>query len=69
MRDTDNDRLYSFELTEQLLSSSQVEAWKEIAAKMQAEGGDEAERMTLDPLKGTQETGKCSLIFKDGFVW
>ena len=64
MRDTDNDRLYSFELTEQLLSGSQVEAWKEIAAKTLAEGGDEAERMPLDPLKGTQETRKCSLIFK-----
>ena len=52
MRDADNDRLYSFELTEQLLSGSQVEAWKEIAAKTLAEGGDEAERMPLDPLKG-----------------
>ena len=57
MRDADNDRLYSFELTEQLLSGSQVEAWKEIAAKTVAEGGDEAERMPLDPLKGTHETG------------
>ena len=67
MRDTDNDRLYSFELTEQLLSGSQVEAWKEIAAKTLAEGGDEADMKPLHPLKGTHGTGKCSLIFKDGF--
>ena len=57
MRDTDNDRLYSFELTEQLLSGSQVEAWKEIAAKTLAEGGDEAERKPLDPLKGNSSLG------------
>ena len=57
MRDTDNDRLYSFELTEQLLSGSQVEAWKEIAAKTLTEGGDEAERKTLDPLKGNSSLG------------
>ena len=57
MRDTDNDRLYSFELTQQLLSGSQVEAWKEIAAKTVAEGGDEAERKTLDPLKGNLSIG------------
>ena len=57
MRDTDNDRLYSFELTEQLLSGSQVEAWKEIAAKTLAEGVDEAERKTLDPLKGNSSLG------------
>ena len=67
VRDTDNDRLYSFELTEQLLSGSQVEAWKEIAAKTLAEGGDEADMKPLHPLKGTHGTGKCSLIFKDGF--
>ena len=65
VRDTDNDRLYSFELTEQLLSGSQVEAWKEIAAKTLAEGGDEAERKPIHPLKGTHETGRCNLIFKD----
>ena len=52
MRDTDNDRLYSFELTEQLLSGSQVEAWKEIAAKTLAEGGDEADMKPLHPLEG-----------------
>ena len=69
MRDTDNDRLYSFELTEQLLSGSQVEAWKEIAAKTVAEGADEAERKTLDPLKGTQETGNMLSHFQICFLW
>ena len=52
MRDADNDRLYSFELTEQLFSGSQVEAWKEMPVKTLAQGGDEAERKPVDPLKG-----------------
>ncbi|KAK2179893.1 hypothetical protein NP493_465g00008 [Ridgeia piscesae] len=50
VRDVDNDRLYSFELSEQLFSGSQVEAWKEMPVKTLAQGGDEAERKPVDPL-------------------
>ena len=53
VRDADNDRLYSFELSEQLFSGSQVEAWKELPVKTLAQGGDEAERKPVEPLTGT----------------
>ncbi|KAK2179892.1 hypothetical protein NP493_465g00027 [Ridgeia piscesae] len=52
VRDADNDRLYSFELSEQLFSGSQVEAWKEMPVKTLAQGGDEAERKPVDPVPG-----------------
>ena len=52
VRDADNDRLYSFELSEQLFSGSQVEAWKEMPVTTLAQGPDEAERKPVDPVPG-----------------